>query len=221
MKKVVIFILFVLVVVLALWTMKASIMSTYLSKILKTPVSIGSIDFSKSQITIKDLKIKNPSGFKEFTAYSCKEVIISFDLKKIKNDPSIIDRIDMNDNYLYIDCQNALCTDNNWTKIMKNISDRELKGQEREVVISSLTMNDLKVNIQGVGLIPGSKDVNIDHIEFTNVSSKEGFPTEQLIIAIFQEAKLFDYIKGIIEGNKIFDKYFKSFNPFGANEVEN
>ena len=221
MKKIIAIIILVLLIgVLVLWILKAPVMSMYLSKKMKTPVSIGGIEVSKSHMKIKRLKIHNPPGFKQSTAYTCKEIFISYDWKELKNEPSVIDKIDLTDSYLYVECKNALCTKNNWTQIMAKISDKESKEADgREVMINTLAMNGLKVDIHELGLIPGGKkSVNIDNIQFNNISSKEGFPTSQLVIAIFKEAGIFDFIKGILDTHKVFDNYFKGINPLGLND---
>jgi len=126
----------------------------------------------------------------------------------------------MNDNYLNIECKNAMCSSNNWTDIISSVSQKEeKKKEEREVIVDSLVMNNLDVDIQGLGLIMGArKQVNIPSIEFSKVSSKEGFPTQQLIAAIFKQAGIFDYIKEVIKRLHIFDSYFGPFKLFGQNE---
>jgi hypothetical protein len=221
MKKIfVVFILIFFIIVLALWLFKAPAMSMYLSKKLKMPISVEGVELSKSQLKLKNLKIRNPSVFKRGAAYICSEVLISYSLNSLKNEPLVIDKIDLNDSYLYIDCKNALCNSNNWTQIMKDVSDKELKNPDgKEVIVSKLSMNRLNVEIKGFGFIPGiKKNVNIEHIDFGGVTSKDGFRTQQLIVEIFKEAGIFEYIKSIVDPRKIFDNYFKSINPFGLKE---
>lgn len=223
MKKLLVFLaLIILIALLSLWFLKTEVSSWYLSKKLKTSISIGGIELSKSKIKLQNFKIRNPSGFKHDFGYVCKEVIVSYKLSDVRNDPSVIERIDLNDSQLYIDCKNAQCTNNNWTDIMKEVSDKKANmsrdTQGKEVIVNNLSMNGLHVEINGLGLIPGiKKNVDIDHIDFGEVTSKEGFPTEQLVAEIFKSAGIFDYIKSIINPTKIFDN-FKSLNPFSQKE---
>ena len=221
MKKIfLIFILLIAILALTLWFLKEPVMSVYLSKKLKTEVSVGNVKLSKSQMKIKNLKIPNPSGFRIDTAFTCDEMLVLYKFDELKKDPLVIDKIDLNNSYIHIDCKNALCTNNNWTHLMKSVSDKELQMKEgKEVVVRKVSMNDLNVEIHGLGLIPGiTKKVNIKHLDIDNVTSKDGFPTGQLIVAIFKEAGIFEYIKSIVDTHKIFDNYFKSKTPFGLNE---
>lgn len=221
MKKVLVFIaLLILIALLSLWFLKTEATSWFLSKKLKTSISLGGVDLSKSKINLQNFKIHNPSGYKHEFAYVCKEAIVSYKFDEIKKDPSVIDRIDLNDSQLYIDCKNALCTSNNWTEIMKEVADKEVKIQKdgKEVIVNNLAMNGLHVEIHGLGLVPGiKKNVEIDHIDFGKVTSKEGFPTNVLIAEIFKQAGLVEYIKSFLNPTKIFDN-LKSLNPFGLNE---
>jgi hypothetical protein len=211
--------LIVLIALMAIWFFKAPVMSIYLSKLLKCKISISNVEMSKSHMKIDNLEILNPVGFKPLPAFASKEIDISYDWKKLKGQPSYIEKIELNDNYLRIECVNPRCSENNWTKIIKNIGERKVKEKDGEVIIKKISLKGLNVDIQGMEIPLGiKKNTHIDYLEFNNVSSKVGFPIDELILAIFKEAGLFDFIKEMINPRKIFDNYFKPINPFGENE---
>jgi hypothetical protein len=67
-----------------------------------------------------------------------------------------------------------------------------------------------------MGFLTKSQKRTIDRMEFTNVSSKEGFPVRELISQIFGKANLMDYIKNIIPEGP--GGIFKKIIPFTQNE---
>lgn len=223
MKKFFAVLLFIIVIgVIVAWFLKAQIVSICLAKVLKTDVSISKVEIGKSSIKIKGLKIDNPPGFSHGSAFICKEVDISYDLKKLKENPVIIDRIDFFENYLLVECSNAICTDNNWSKIIKHIDDREKELKNKEFIIKKININNLQVDVSSSGGIVSSlikKRTYIQSIVLEDINSKKGFPTNQLIVSIFRHAAILDFIKETIDSNKIFENYFKSINPFGRNDV--
>ena len=224
MKKFFIIILLIILgLTLFIWFSKASFLSAYLTKKLKTNVSVSDVGFpTSSRIKIQNFEIKNPEGHKNRTAFSCKLIDVNFSWDEVGKNPSVISTIDMKDNYLLVDCENAICSKNNWSKIIQSISQKEKGAREnREVIIKKLSMTNLDVDVRGMGLpLTISKKVNIPYIEFTNVNSKDGFPTQELIGAVFRKAGLMDYIKGVFEKNGIIDKFFKLPKLFGENEVK-
>lgn len=191
----------------------------YLSKKLKTEVTLSSIDFSKSHLKIQDFAIKNLGG-KEKKAFSSQSIDVKYYWNDLTRNPSQIESVELNKSYLLIECKNNLCTKNNWTKIIKNISKREVLAREkREVIIKKIVMRDLTVDVRGMGITPlaVTKKVNIPYIEFKDVNSKDGFPTQELIAAIFKKVGLMDYIKGVFNKNGIIDKFFNFPKLFGEN----
>ncbi len=222
MKKILaIAFLVILIGAFFLWFSKASLLSIYLTKKLKTRVFISDASYSKTHLKIKNFEIKNPSGHKERTAFSSKSIDVSYSWGEVKKVPSVIERIDMKDNYLLIDCKNALCTDNNWSKIIQTISKNEKEDTEKEVIVKKLTMTNLDVDVRGMGaLLTITKKVNIPYIEFKNVDSKDGFPTQQLIAAVFKKAGVLDYIKGVFEKNGMIERLLKFPTLFGESELK-
>ncbi|KPK32536.1 MAG: hypothetical protein AMS24_03975 [Chlamydiae bacterium SM23_39] len=210
MKKV-IFIL-IIIGIFSLWYMKTPIISLYLSKKLNLPISIQNISFSKSHIKIENFRIRNPKGHNQKVAFSSKKIEVFYGWDKLKKTPAIIDRIEMLDNFLNIECKNPLCSSNNWTEIMKDSRKKE-KKEKKEVLVKLIRMNNLFVDIQKMGVVGGEKKITLENIEFKDVSSKEGFPIKELIAIIFKKAKVFDFIKSIYKG-----QFLDIFKIFGEEE---
>lgn len=205
----------ILLLVAGLWIFKAPIISNYLSKKMKIGVTIDKIAISKNSATFSKLQILNPKEYKSSVAFSSDEVMIDYVLSEIKAKPTTIDKITLKDNVLNIECNNPICTANNWSKILSLVTE---KKSSQEYQIKSLVLENLHVEISG--LINGSKSVDIAKMEFNDINSKEGFPTDLLIVEIFKKANLMNYIQDTLKNLKIFDKYFSPFKIFGSNECE-
>ncbi len=199
MKKYISIIVIIIVAFVALWFIKTPILAGYLSSKLQTKVTIGDIYITPSHITIKNFKIRNPSGFNGY-AFRTRTIRVDYSMKRFFSSPSIIDRILVDDINLDIECTNPLCSKNNWTEIMGNVSKKESKKSSSvEVIVKAFVMKDLKVEISGIGLLGKKETRKLSHIEFNDINSQDGFPTQQLISAIFRSAGLKEYLQGIID----------------------
>ncbi len=203
-----------------LWIIKTPVMAMYLSGKLKTDVKISSISISGNQMTIKGFKLKNPRGSKSKYAFTTNKIEVNYSFKKLLSNPSFIDSITVADIFLDIECKNPLCTKNNWTTIVDNINQKEKKSpSKREVNISTLTFENIDVQISGFGIdFMKTKKKHISHISFNNVNSKDGFPTKELIKAIFGSVGLQDYLKGILDVKGKIDNILSPFTDLEDSE---
>lgn len=210
--------LVIFVGILAIYFLRAPILSLYLSKKLKVGVSMSSISLGKSSIKIKGFKIKNPRGYKERVAFLSDEIEINYIFSKFFEDPSIINSLIIRGNYLNIVCNNPLCSDNNWSAIM---SKEKGKKDAKEVIIRKLEIDNLDVDITGMGIVPGAKKKkHISHISFSNISSKRGFPTSELIRIIFEDVGLQDLIKDVLDKKDTIERFIDTFKRFGKKSQE-
>lgn len=190
------------------WIFKAPFLSYYLSKKLKVPVSLHSLKFSKGQMVISDLEIKNPLKYQERTAFKAVKIVARY---KKENLPGKIDSVEVTDALMNINCKNPLCTKNNWTDIIDGISQKEEKKPKQKVEIRRLYFNALTIDAEDVKLFPGKKDrLVLRNLEFTNLSNETGFPMQQLIAAIFRSAGLKDILKDILQKPSVFEDVIKS-----------
>jgi len=186
------------------WLIKAPIMSWYLTNKMGVPVSMSSISIRPSETKIHNFKIKNPPGFKIKDALTAEKTIIDYRAHQLFGNPSEIDLIEIDDINLSIILTSPTGDTNNWTAIGAGMPADESSASERDVVVHRMVLNNLNVQIQGgakVLKLPPTK--HIDRLEFGEFSSKTGFPTKQLIKAIFQGAGIDQYIKQIFTPEKL------------------
>jgi hypothetical protein len=212
----------IILTIFILWIIKTPLIASYLSKKLKTDVSISSIGISTNRIVINNFKLKNPPKTKSKYAFVTNRITFSYSFSKLFSSPTIIDNILLENINLDIECDNPLCTKNNWTTIVKKIDENEQKKKsEKEILIKKLVMKEMDVQIVGLGLdFNKTKTAHISHIEFNNINSKTGFPTQQLIAAIFRSAGLKDYLKGLLDTKGIFENVIDTFKGVSDNSLE-
>lgn len=202
----------IIVFFILVWSFRTSIISVYLSKKLQLPISIERLSFSKGKISFVNFRIKNLKKQKEKYAFTSKNIDILYSWDNLKKSPSLIDAINMKDNFLNIECNNPICTSNNWTDLLEKVK----KKDSKEIIIKKISVQNLSINIYGMGLIPGAKkEMNIPYLSYNNISSKEGFPIEELIISIFRSSNLMDFIKEILNKSNALEKFFKKMDILG------
>ena len=195
--------------VLAFWIFKAPVLSYYLSKQLKVSVSVHNLEFSKNQVVIKGFQINNPLKYQERTAFKAEKIVVDYQVGQL---PKKIDSIQVMDSHMNISCENPLCTDNNWTDIARRVAKKEVKANQEPVVIEKLYFDELIVDAEDMHLFPGKEDrLELTNLEFRNISSDQGFPIQQLIVAIFRSAGLTDLLKDVFKNSSIFNDVMKSF----------
>ena len=214
--KLVVFI--IIGIALFYWFTKAAILSTYLTNKMRVPVSIGSISMRPSQTTMANFKIENPRGFKTDAAFKAANTTISYQFSNLISNPTIIDNIEVSDIYWSVECSNPLCSENNWTVIGANAVKREESDSNREVLIHHLVLSNLTVEIRGLGLQPGVTVKRIPRLEFYDIDSKKGFPTGELIKAVFGGAGLMQYIQQIFNPQNLLPKGLSPFKVIGDSE---
>jgi len=204
----------IILLVVVVWIIKTPIIASYLSSKLKTDVSMSNIAISTKKIEIKNFRIKNPRGSKSRYAFVAKKIDVNYKFSELMSSPSIVDSILVEDINLDIECSNPLCTKNNWTNIVDNINAKEKKSvSKKEVILKTLSFKDMDVAITGLGLdFNKTKKTHVASIEFNNISNKTGFPTQELIAAIFKSAGLMDYLKGILENKGFWEGIIKGFS---------
>lgn len=172
------------------------------------------ISISSSQMKIDDLEVRNPAKAKKRTAFKAKKIEANFSLQELRGKRSVVDSILVDKVYLNVICFDALCSSNNWTEIMKGISSTEEKHSKKQFLIKKLIIKDLTVDIHGIGglIFPSNKKktITISYLEFDNITSESGFPTQELFIEIFKRVGIQEYLKSFIQDQ---GKMLKSLIP--------
>ncbi len=211
-------ILIILAAIVFLWLIKAPLVSSYLSNKMRVPVSISRISIWPSQTLIHEFKIKNPSGFRKPYAFTAETTQIDYQWKQLRGEPTVIDQIIVDGIFLDVECTNGACTSNNWTAIGANMPKQK---SDREVIIHKLILTNLDAQISGLAVVKGKTlKQHVDRLEFYEIDSKQGFPTEQLIREIFGKAGMQEYIKNLLSPEKILEK-INPLNPLNIFGSEN
>ncbi len=208
-----------IIFIVLLWVMKAPVMSMILTNKLRVKVKVGRIVMRPSYTKIHHFKIKNPHGIRKRTAFSTKEIDVKYQFSQLFDNPRVIDEINMEDVFLGIDFINLIGTENNWAEILSNMP--KAKGSSKPILIKKLTLKNFKVEIWGKGFNAAlKKKVEIPSLTFTNINSEKGFPTEQLVAAIFSSAGIKEYIKHLFTPDSIFEELFAPFSDQGEVQVK-
>ncbi len=202
-----------------IWLMKAPVISSYLTRKMGVSVAIGSVNLGSNHTSMGNFRILNPPRFGSRVAFKANEIQVSYRFGQLTSDPSEIDEIVLDGVYLNIELPSSNTSDNNWTAIGAQMPKH--RGN-REVIIHKLIIKNMTVETQGKGAkvlgIAGTR--SFDRMEFDEIDSREGFPTEELINRIFKNAGIFKYIENLL--NPIQDTIKKNLNPiniFGENKA--
>lgn len=198
-------------------------MASYLSGKLGVHVSIMGIKMRPSSTKIYRFKIGNPPGSKTSNAFTVKTIELNYVIQRLFGEPSVIDQLKMNDIFIGVELYNPLGTDNNWTRITANLAKDQDEKEGHEVLIKKLILENIDIEIKGLG-IKGVLGLNqkkhIDHLEFSNISSKKGFPTKELIRAIFGQTGLQEYIKNLLNPKSYIKDVFSPFSQGQSGELK-
>ncbi|HSX26583.1 MAG TPA: hypothetical protein VLE89_06220 [Chlamydiales bacterium] len=165
------------------WTNRTSFAAHFLSKSMKVPVTLHSLDIRKNQAHIDSLSIGNPPHSKTPTSFTTQTMMIQATLKEIVGNPLIIEEIDMSNIQVNIEYYNEDGTDNNWARILAlNPEIKEKKS--RDYLIKTLILTNLTVTLNYAN---GKTKTypTIPRMEFHNISSETGFPIDEIEKAIF------------------------------------
>lgn len=199
------FLLVVLILILFIWIVKSEIVSWYLTRQIRVPVSITRISTWPSQTTIYDFKAKNPSGFKTKTAIYANRIEVDYKFANLFGDSKKFEKIEADGIFLNIEFENPLGTKNNWSVIARNMPKTK---STTDIEIKELIFNDITISIQGLGLSMKPKTFKIGSLKFNDINSETGFPTEQIIRRIFEGSGVDQYIRESFDPQNTFDRLF-------------
>ncbi|MGB7979120.1 MAG: hypothetical protein WCF19_08230 [Chlamydiales bacterium] len=194
-----------------LWLVKAPIMSSYLTQKLGVDVSVRMISMWPRQTILRLFTIANPPGFQDRNALEVAKTKIHYRWGPLTATPSEIDLIELENLMIHIEIQNRSGSDNNWAALGARMPE---KRGGAEVIIHRLTLKNMTVVTDGPGAealgVAGTK--NFDHMEFTDIDSRDGFPTKELISRIFEGAGLIQYLQNFLNPT---ERIKDTLNPFG------
>lgn len=173
------------------WGYVPGILSKQISKMAKVKVTIGHISLLPKRIGVYDFVINNPKGSLIPKALKIKKTISKAPLSNYFKDDIVIDQITLSHVYLGLEFEKAFDTRSNWTEILDNInssSKGDSQSKKKRVLIKNLVITDLNVDMvfrQGNQKVKRLKP--IAYMEFHNLSSEGGIPSNQLTSLIINE----------------------------------
>jgi uncharacterized protein involved in outer membrane biogenesis len=164
------------------WKNKENVLAHFLSKQLRVPLSLGSLEIHQNQIAMSDLWIGNPHHSKTNTSFSAQTLSLNMQPGSLLSDPLIIPSIDINDAFIGLEYYNAKGTKSNWDYILQE--PLKMKSS-RKYLIKTLTLRNLNVEVtQSNGVTV--RYPTIKEITLYNISDESGFPIEEIQKAIFK-----------------------------------
>lgn len=173
-------------------------LSRSLSEKFKVPVRVGNVNMTYDLIHIDGLEIANPPQSQMQTAFVADVIDIKAPLPHYLKKDIIIEEISINNIYTSIEFYNRKNTTGNWSVLIDNLDSNEsFGGSERQgsnnvdkagrtVHINKLILTNISVDL----MLYGKKRIRlppISRIEFDDVDSEKGLPTEEITEIIVQK----------------------------------
>lgn len=206
--------LFVLVLLTAfvfVWLVRAPILSIYFSKQSGLNLSIEWIGIWPSEFKMHNFSINNPSGY-EGKAFQAKQIICDYKVSELFNDPAVIEQIEIQNSVLRIDLTNPMSASNNWTAMGEKMPKQKKTGH---IIIRKLVLTNFNVDIRGHHMFVKPKQTHFDRLEFNEIDSQEGFPTELLVRLIFQSSGMNELLQDFFNPARDLQKVLRPLNIFG------
>lgn len=186
------------------WTNRENILAHFMSKQLHVPVSIQTLDISKTSAEITQLWIGNSPHSQTTTSFTAETFKLEGKWDQIFDNPMTIESIDIENIFVGIEFYDANGEDNNWGRILKENGPR--KKNARDYLIRTLTLRNLTVELtQADGKV--KRYPTIKQMEFHNINSETGFPIEEIEKAIFNLM-----MKDLFQKLQL-DRLFRSISP--------
>lgn len=206
--------LVILAVLVFFWLIKAPIMSAYLTSEVGVPVTVRAISIWPDETNMRHFRLENPYQYRSRTAFEVNHIKINYRWPALTADPHEIDLIHLQDVVLNIYINSTSRKDNNWADIGSKIPPRR---SDTEVLVHKLIVSNLTVKTAGPGAevfgLAGER--HFDHMEFSEISSEDGFPTKELIRNIFEGAGLKQYLEKLFDPIEQIKNAADPFKIFG------
>ncbi len=204
------FLYFFIGAVVFIWLLKVPFLSFYLTQKLRVPISLDWISIWPRETVMTRFQIDNPAGFPSGAALEADRVKISYNWRQLLSKESIIDRIAVDTIHLYIDFTNGDQSRNNWTALSDEMPKRQ---PGKNYLIRDLIFRNFTIEIRGLGIADIIR--HVDFLEFSNVSSEDGFPTEELIHKMFGNLDLGKFIEDSFNPVHLIEDAADPLNLFG------
>ncbi|MES2344565.1 MAG: AsmA family protein [Chlamydiota bacterium] len=192
-SRIVLIIIFALAIFLFIgWVRLPDMISNSLSRKMQVSVEIDDISLRPSLIGIHKLNIASPKGYTLPKSLSVDTLEIHAPLLRYFDQNVVIEEIDLQKVYLGLEFNKKGSKNGNWSLIMENYQESTNAGVKKEkteksVLIKKLVLNNISVDLayKDTGSVQHLKPIK--RLEFTNVTSEGGIPTDQISNLIMQQ----------------------------------
>ncbi len=164
--------------------------SSDLTKRFKVPSSVEDISIGFSSIEIDELEIANVPGGKLPKALSVGQIKSKAPITNYLKEKIVIEEISLEEIYLGLEFNSSSGTKGNWTELMNNLeataepTNPKKEESQRDLLIKRLVLKDIQVEVYYKNNKTTRKLKPIDEIVLTNISSENGFPTDQIMHSV-------------------------------------
>lgn len=172
------------------WLIRDAIVSAT-EKATGVNVHLGSIrvELTKGDGLLKDFRLGNPKGFSGDELLAIGKGTVDLDLKSITGPVIRVQKVDLSDVSILFEGRGKA---NNMTALKNQVNERssrpksEKAGKETKLRISSLVMNDVKLDVRSSGIVKVGK-LNLGTIRMSNLGGVDGAPPSDIAGAISNE----------------------------------
>ncbi|MGM0440787.1 MAG: hypothetical protein ACQEP8_06745 [Chlamydiota bacterium] len=192
MLKKVLFILITIALLLTiassiyLWNIRIEMTNRYLSKATGTEVTISDLKITPASLKIKNFMMENPADSELKTAFSAKEINITFNPFKLITSPHLINNIEIDNVEIGIEKYHFFRSGNNWIEIFDNLHNNNQKINENSdptLIIRTLILRNVTVNVDRP--LIGTTQLHLDKIHLSNVGKKTILSPYQAMEIVF------------------------------------
>ena len=194
--------LIILAAIIFLWLIKAPILSMFLTQKLRVPIFIEWASIYPNSMEMRGFKIKNPEHFKMPDAFTVQETTVDYQWREAFGNPLVFDQLALDDVFVGVEFVNASGSENNWTEISAHMPKQK---STREVFIRKLILTNINIEIRELGRMAKPITRHVERMEFEEIDSKHGFPTEELIHRVFGPAGLEKFIQNVFNPGGILE----------------
>jgi len=164
------------------WTNRENILAHFMSRQLRVPVSIRSLDIGTSSAEISRMWIGNFPNSQTSTSFAAETLLLLAKLDQFFANPVTFEEISIDNIFVGIEFYDAKGEDSNWSRILEK--NKQKKSAPRDYLIRTLLLRNLTVEVtQADGKV--KRYPTIKQMEFHNISSETGFPVDEIEKAIF------------------------------------
>lgn len=164
------------------WTNRENILAHLISRQLHVPVSIRSLDISKTSAEITQLWIGNFPHSQTTTSFTAETLKLDGNWEQIFGNPLTIETIEIDNIFVGIEFYDANGKDSNWSRMLNENEPK--KKNPKDYLIRTLTLRNLTVELtQADGKV--KRYPTIKEMQFHNIGSETGFPVDEIEKAIF------------------------------------